>query len=87
MKANIYDGIITLVDIHLNEHHQTIPKGTQGTIIECYENPEGYSVDLAIPDDRLVGGFDYENVILNSHQFEIINTVNAFDLDQKEKIV
>lgn len=78
MKGNIYDGIITLVDISVNEHKRIIPKGTQGTIIECYENPEGYAVDLAIPDDKLVGGFDYENVILNSHQFEIVNTANAF---------
>ncbi|ACK68579.1 hypothetical protein PCC7424_0109 [Gloeothece citriformis PCC 7424] len=52
--------------------------GTQGTIVECYENPEGYAVDLAIPDDRLVGGFAYENVIINSHQLEIVNTANAF---------
>jgi hypothetical protein len=25
-----------------------IPKRTQGTIVECHENPEAYAIDLAI---------------------------------------
>ncbi len=72
MKANIYDGIITLVDVYTNSGKRMIPKGTQGTIVECHENPEGYAIDLAIPDDRWIGGFDYENIILTPEQFELM---------------
>jgi hypothetical protein len=80
MKANLYDGIITLIDISSHRHKQIIPQGTKGTIVECYNNPEGYSVDLAIPDTRWVGGFDYENVILTPEQFTIVNSVNISSL-------
>ena len=41
-----------------------VKKETKGTIVECYENPEGYAVDLAIPDNTCVQGYGYENVIL-----------------------
>jgi len=71
MKANIYDRIVTLVDVYTDFGKRMINKGTQGTIVECYENSEGYAIDLAIPDDRWIGGFDYENVILTSDQFEL----------------
>jgi hypothetical protein len=80
MKANLYDGIITLVDVYIDFSKRMIPKGTQGTIVECYENPEGYAVDLAIPDRKWVGGFDYENVILTPDQFEIVNIANILHL-------
>lgn len=42
MKANIYHGIVTLVDVYTDFDKLMIPKGTQGTIVECYENSEGY---------------------------------------------
>jgi len=54
----------------------TIAKGTIGTVVECYEDPEGYAVDLAIPDETLVGGFSYENVILRPDQFEVVKSIN-----------
>jgi hypothetical protein len=60
-----------------DKDNSVIPKGTVGTVVECYENPEGYAVDIAIPDERLVGGFFYTNVILNSDQFEVMSTVTA----------
>ncbi|MEG4807040.1 hypothetical protein QUA82_04330 [Microcoleus sp. F8-D3] len=78
MKAQLYDTIQTLVDINADFDHRDriIPKGTEGTIVECYENPELYAVDLAIPNDKLVGGFEYENVILNPTQFTtLVNSV------------
>jgi hypothetical protein len=31
-----------------DEDNSVIPRDT-GTIVECYENPEGYAVDIAIP--------------------------------------
>ena len=81
MKANIYHGIVTLVDVYTDFGKLMIPKGTQGTIVECYENSEGYAIDLAIPDDRWIGGFDYENVILTSDQFEL--TISPVALTKK----
>lgn len=76
MKAKLYDEIITLVDIETNSVRNIIPKGTKGSIVECYKNPEGYAVDLAIPDDSLVTGYDYQNVILYPQQFKVINPIN-----------
>lgn len=77
MKAKLYDGIITLVDIQTHFGKNIIPKGTQGSIVECYKNPEGYAVDLAIPDETLITGYNYENVILYPEQFRITNPLNA----------
>ena len=76
MKAKLYDEIITLVDIKTNYARSFIPKGTKGSIVECYENPEVYAVDLGIPDDSLITGYDYENVILFPEQLKIINPIN-----------
>jgi hypothetical protein len=74
MKAKIYDQIRTLVEIKANFGKLLIPTGTLGTIVECYQEPqEGYAVDIAIPDERWVGGFDYENVLLFPEQFVVIN--------------
>ena len=85
MKVSLYDQIKILVDVKADfsthetsdEDNSAIPKGTLGTVVECYENPEGYAVDIAIPDERLVGGFFYTNVILSADQFEVVSTVTA----------
>jgi hypothetical protein len=85
VKVSLYDQIKILVDVKADfsthetsdEDNSAIPKGTLGTVVECYENPEGYAVDIAIPDERLVGGFFYTNVILSADQFEVVSTVTA----------
>ncbi len=85
MKVSLYDQIKTLVDVQAdfsthetsNKDNSVIPEGALGTIVECYENPEGYAVDIAIPDERLVGGFFYTNVILSPDQFEVVSTATA----------
>jgi hypothetical protein len=85
VKVSLYDQIKILVDVKADfsthetsdEDNSAIPKGTLGTLVECYENPEGYAVDIAIPDERLVGGFFYTNVILSADQFEVVSTVTA----------
>ncbi len=75
MKAKMYDGIRTLVDVKGDLSGRLIPKGTRGAIVECYSDPvEGYDVDLAIPDSSLAGGSDYENVTLYPEQFEVIRS-------------
>ena len=85
MKVSLYDQIKTLVDVQADfsthemsdKGNSVIPKETLGTVIECYENPEGYAVDIAIPNERLVGGFFYTNVILSPKQFEVVSTATA----------
>jgi hypothetical protein len=85
LTVSLYDQIKTVVNVQADfcihemsdKDNSVIPKGTVGTVVECYENPEGYAVDIAIPDERLVGGFFYTNVILNSDQFEVVSTVTA----------
>lgn len=85
MKAKIYAQIKTSVEVQADlcdcetsgKENRVILKGTLGTIVECYENPEGYAVDIAIPNERLVGGFFYENVILSPDQFEVASTATA----------
>jgi AbrB-like transcriptional regulator len=74
VKPQIYDEVKTSVSVQADFSERHIPNGTVGTIVECYENPEGYAVDLAIPDQKLVGGFAYENVILEPNQFEVISS-------------
>ncbi|SKB15467.1 conserved hypothetical protein [Planktothrix sp. PCC 11201] len=74
MKAQAYDRIKTLVDIPADFGKSLIPKGTIGTIIECYERPkEGYAVDLTILSETGESGFEYENVILYPDQFSVVN--------------
>lgn len=73
-KASVDDSVELLIEVPSDFHDGVIPKGTRGIVIERYEQPrEGYSIDLAIPDDSLVGGFHYENVVLTPEQFAVID--------------
>lgn len=77
-----YDQIKTAVEVQADFGNQIIPRGTLGTVVECYENPEAYAVDIAIPNKRLVGGFEYENIILSPEQFAVVDvlpTVNVVE--------
>ncbi|MHC5597369.1 MAG: hypothetical protein ACYTXC_15750 [Nostoc sp.] len=76
MKAKLYDQIKTLAQVQPDFADQIIPKNTLGTIVECYENPEGYAVDIAIPNQKLIGSYEYVNVILTADQFVLVNTVS-----------
>ena len=71
-KASVDDIVELVVDVPSDFSDGVIPRGTRGTLVERYEQPkEGYSIDLAIPDDALVGGFRYENVVLLPEQFAV----------------
>ncbi len=74
MKASEHDRVRTIVPVEADFSDVRIPAGTEGTIVECYSSPEGYAVDLAVPDDSLVGGFRYHNVILKPEQFAVIDS-------------
>ncbi|HEY9704437.1 MAG TPA: hypothetical protein V6C58_18455 [Allocoleopsis sp.] len=77
MKAKINDSIQTLIAINAEFSDLIIPKGTIGAVVECYENPEGYAIDLMIPNPQIIGGFTYENVILSPEQFIVITSQNS----------
>ena len=71
-KPLLNDLVELLEDVPSDFSDDMIPSGTRGTVVECYDQPtEGYSVDLAIPDGSLVGGFRHENVVLMPHQFAV----------------
>ena len=77
MKAHVNDKVETLVNVSSDFSNRIIPRGTQGVIVEQYDNPEGYAVDLAIPDKSLVGGFTFENVILHPDQFKVVKSAKS----------
>jgi len=72
VKACVHDVIRTLADVESDFAERVIPHGAVGTVVECYREPEGYAVDLALPDDRLVGGATYVNVVLGPDQFDVL---------------
>ena len=47
--------IQTLINVNSEFSDKLISTGTMGTIVECYDNPTGYAVDLAILNDNLGG--------------------------------
>jgi hypothetical protein len=72
VKARVHDVVKTSTGVPSEFAEGVIPRGTAGTIVECYDEPVGYAVDLALPDDRLVGGSRYANVVLTPEQFEVL---------------
>lgn len=76
MKAELYNQIKMLVEVKADFSNRFISKGILGMVVECYEDPEGYAVDLAIPNEKLLGGFEYENVILSPDQFAVVDTAS-----------
>ena len=51
---------------------RVIPVGTVGFIMETYDSPLCYAIDLKIEDNDYIGGNIWENVILYPEQFEFI---------------
>ncbi|GAA6623249.1 hypothetical protein [Scytonema sp. NUACC26] len=74
MKAKLYDKIKTLVKVQADFSARVIPENTVGTVVECYENPEGYAVDIALSNQAFVGDLEYLNVILSPNQFVLVDT-------------
>ena len=73
MKAAVYDTVRLLVDVPSEFRDLILPKGSEGHVVERFEQPsEAYAVDFPVRDDRLVGGRSYENVMLTPEQFEVV---------------
>ncbi|NJO60861.1 MAG: hypothetical protein HC836_22170 [Richelia sp. RM2_1_2] len=63
-----------------------VPRGTRGIVVESYKEPECYAVDLAIPNENLVGGFSYENIILLPNQFKVVDA-DSIELNRNGETV
>lgn len=73
MKARVYSSIRTLMEVQGDIYTGIIPRGTRGTIIECYDSPvEGYAVDIFLPSEHSSTGYGYDSVVLYPEQFEVI---------------
>jgi hypothetical protein len=72
VKAHEWDVIRTLVPVESDFEDRTYDPGIIGDVVEAYADPERYAVDLAIPDDSLVGGYRYDNVVLLPDQFVVV---------------
>jgi hypothetical protein len=75
MKAGVWDEVRLVVDVPgFASNRETIPAGTVGVVVEAYGEPEeAYAVDTAIPDIRLAGGYEYDNVLLKPDQFIVVS--------------
>lgn len=75
VKAREWDRVILTVDVPSGFRDVIIPEGTTGGVIEAYEQPtECYAVDVNIPDESSLSGFQYDNVILYPDQFDLVPT-------------
>ena len=73
--AEVTNAVRTVVDLQADFSDRRIPAGSYGRIVEKYDNPEGYAVDLVVSRPELVGGYSFENVILTPNQFEVVPTI------------
>lgn len=71
-KAGEGSTVRLLEDVSSEIWDCLIPKGTEGVVVGYDDNPEGYAVDVAIPNDQLVGSFEYYYIILFPAQFEVL---------------
>ncbi len=72
MKAKVYDWIKTLVEVQGSIIKATIPAGTEGTVVEVYDNPEEYDVDVNVPDEKASSGYEFDNITLLPDQFVVL---------------
>lgn len=72
-QIGLYDGVRTLIEVESNfPPTRIVPAGTEGTVVECYRDPEGYMVDVSIPDESVVGGVAFDTAILKRSEFELV---------------
>jgi hypothetical protein len=57
--------------------NSVFPAGTEGYVVEAYDNPELYSTVVETPAPELVGDIRFHNVLLAPSQFEVIDEGSA----------
>jgi hypothetical protein len=80
--AEVDNAIRTLVEIPADFSDRRIPAGAYGTIIEKYDEPEGYIVDVVVARPDVVGGYSFENVVLTPDKFEVVSQIPESVYDQ-----
>jgi hypothetical protein len=83
--ADVENAIRTIVGLSAEFSGRHIPSGSYGTIVEKYDRPEGYAVDVVVSRTDLVGGYSFENVILTPDQFEIVPEIPDSIFEQFDK--
>jgi hypothetical protein len=71
--AEVRQAVKTVTDVTSGFTGARIPAGTYGVIVEKYNQPEGYAVDLGIPSPDLVGGYEFDNVALEPDEFVVVD--------------
>jgi hypothetical protein len=68
MKAAVGDRIRLTqpVESDFERNKRTHSPGTEGVIVEAFEDPEGYYADVRVGDG------DYDNIVVKPEQFEVI---------------
>src|SRR5437016_3415105 len=87
MKAKLFDTIRLLIPVDGELTTLMFPAGTEGVIVEIFTDPrEGYAVDFSIPNETVVGGFTYDNMILAPEQFELVKSEGDEALSNIEQV-
>ena len=71
-KCKVGSLVVLNQDIEDEEHTLLIPTGTEGVVIEVYENPEVYYVDIKIPNKQLVGDYEFHNIVIEPKHFDVL---------------
>lgn len=71
MKAKEDDRVRLLVEMK-GDFGEHLPVGTEGFVTECFSDPEGYAIDVSIPDTSKIGGHRYDSVEVFPAQFEVV---------------
>ena len=70
--AEVGNAVRTVKELPADFSDRRIPAGSYGTVVEKYETPEGYAVDVVVGRPELVGGYSFENVVLTPDQFQVV---------------
>jgi len=70
---DVRQAVRTVVDVVSGFTGRRIPAGTYGVIVEKYSSPEGYAADLGIPSRELIGGYQFDNVVLRPEEFIVVD--------------
>jgi hypothetical protein len=72
-KAREGDLVRLLVDVDGYLSKRTIPRGTDGVVVEAYAEPdEGYAVDVMTSNLWSPEGLEFDNIVLAPEQFELV---------------
>lgn len=82
-KACPGDVVRLVVDVE-GDTTVTVPRGTEGLVVEAYTEPqEGYAVDVVTRDEWDPEGPEYDNIIVGPDQFEVVPHPCTIRVDAK----